>query len=248
MDRNNNVSPEILKAKMKANLLYSRLLDFVRGGNTTAIRIALDASDYPCMVGLIIGNDLDFARTVMQFLTPQIARAAIEGGMAEMDAAAVYLDYMKLVNGADSSEELMSLNRRMIIDYSERVAVLHFGEHFTPITAKCLEYISEHVCDPLTARHIAVALHVSRSYLSHVYKMDTGRTIGERIRAEKITMAKILLRHTTLNLAEISQEIGFSSQSHFTEMFRKMVGVTPKNYCNCLKSTKQIKISSNQIE
>ena len=230
MNRNNNVSPEVFQAKMKANLIYSKLLDFVRNGNTYAIRLMFESKEYSGLTRLILGDDLDYARTVMQFLAPQITRAAIDGGMGELDAAAIYLNYMGLAKEAASSDELQTLSRNILIDYAEQVSALHLEEQFSPFTTQCLNYINEHVYDLLTARDIAAALHVSRSYLSHVYKIDTGKTIGERIRAEKITMARFLLLHTTLNLAEISEKLGFSSQSRFTEIFRKVVGVTPKKY------------------
>lgn len=230
----------MLQAKKKANLLYSRLLDYVRSGNAAAISAALAAPDFPGMWLLIVGHDLDFARTVLQFMSPQIARAAIEGGMGELDAAAVYLEYVELAKQAASSEELLALNLKMMIDYAERVAVLRTeaGEPsspllsplLSPLTTQCRAYISEHVYDPLTTRDVAAALHVSRSHLSHIFKTDTGKTVGQYIRGEKATTAKMLLRHSTLGLAEIAQQLGFSSQSRFTEVFRLAVGVTPRQY------------------
>jgi AraC-like DNA-binding protein len=230
MERIDSVEPEVLQTKKKANLLYSKLLDNVRSGNDTAICTALEAPDYFVMTRLIMGNDLGFARKVIQFIAPQIARAAIEGGMGELDAAAVYLDHMETAKKASSSRDLFTLNQKILIDYAKRVALLHDEEQFSPLTAQCRAYISKHVCDPLTVHNVASALHISRSYLSRVFKKDTGKTIGEHIREEKIATAKILLRHTTLNIADIAQKIGFSSQSRFTEIFRKVVGVTPRQY------------------
>jgi hypothetical protein len=94
---------DIIQAKSKANMLYARLLEFVRHGDTIAIKTSLSSSDYPGLTGLMLRGDPDFAMTVMQFLSPQIVRAAIDGGMGELAAADTYLEYMQCAKTAKTS-------------------------------------------------------------------------------------------------------------------------------------------------
>ena len=225
-----NVTQEILHKKKQANLLYSRLLNFVRMGNVEAIQTVFSSPDYTEMTAAIIGDDIDFARTVVQFLSPQIARAAIEGGVSELDSAAVYLGYLESINTAASTQELLEIHRSMLADYAGRVAFASIDIPLSPLARRCYSYIHDHVHDRITTRDIAAALHVSRSYLSHVYKSETGTTISESIYHEKVATAKILMRHTMLNIAEIAYQLAFSSQSRFTEVFHKVEGVTPGKY------------------
>ncbi|MBQ2705601.1 MAG: helix-turn-helix transcriptional regulator, partial [Agathobacter sp.] len=77
---------------------------------------------------------------------------------------------------------------------------------------------------------IANALFISRSHLSTRFKQETGMNLTEYIHYIKISEAKHLLKHTDKNLLLISNYLGYSSQSHFTRIFKKMVGMSPIEY------------------
>ena len=71
---------------------------------------------------------------------------------------------------------------------------------------------------------------MSRSHLSTRFKNEAGMNLTEYIHYIKISEAKHLLAHTNKNLSIISNYLGYSSQSHFTRMFKKIVGVSPIEY------------------
>lgn len=71
---------------------------------------------------------------------------------------------------------------------------------------------------------------MSRTYLCDRFKLETGMTIGHFITNTKITEAKRMLTVTTLNAAQISDYLSFSSQSYFQNVFKKIVGCTPKQF------------------
>ena len=50
------------------------------------------------------------------------------------------------------------------------------------------------------------------------------------IRSQKIDMAKNLLRFSDYSMIDIANRLSFSSQSHFIQQFREVVGMTPKKY------------------
>ena len=77
---------------------------------------------------------------------------------------------------------------------------------------------------------IAKSLYLSRPYLSKKFKNDTGISVTEFIHRQKIEEAKRLLKYTDKSLLSISIYLSFSSQSHFTNMFKKMTGQLPKDY------------------
>jgi AraC-like DNA-binding protein len=223
-------SPDVLQTKNKANMLYTRLLEFVRCGDTAAIEGSLASPGYAGLTGLMLGSDFDFAMTVMQFLSPQIARAAIDGGMGELAAADIYLEYMQSAKTATTGVELLALHQKMLVDFAGRVETLKAKEPLSPLIAQCNAYIAQHVNESLTASEVARALHVSRGYLAHCYKKETGTTVKSRILEEKLAIARILLGHSELGIAELSAQLGFSSQSRFTDLFKKSNGTTPLKY------------------
>jgi AraC-like DNA-binding protein len=73
-------------------------------------------------------------------------------------------------------------------------------------------------------------LGVGKSTLCDVYKAETGKTINEAIVQHRLEEACVLLRDSTLTIAEVSAETGFTDQNYFTRTFKHMFGVTPSIY------------------
>ena len=67
-------------------------------------------------------------------------------------------------------------------------------------------------------------------YLSRLFKKETGVSVSAYIRSQKIDMAKNLLRFSDYSMIDIANRLSFSSQSHFIQQFREVVGMTPKKY------------------
>lgn len=92
------------------------------------------------------------------------------------------------------------------------------------------DYLVLHSADKFSLQEIAEAMHVNGSYLSRVFKANTGHTLlwyHTHVRCEK---AKHLLSSSDLSASEIGEMIGFVSSSHFSHVFRKMTGTTPSAY------------------
>lgn len=70
----------------------------------------------------------------------------------------------------------------------------------------------------------------SASYISRVFKKETGYTIGEYLLQLRIDESKFLLRQHSLTITEIAQRSGFYDSSHFSKYFRRYTGLTPIQY------------------
>ena len=66
--------------------------------------------------------------------------------------------------------------------------------------------------------------------MSRLFKKETGDSVSAYIRRQKIDMAKNLLRYSDYSMIDIANRLSFSSQSHFIQQFRDIVGMTPKKY------------------
>jgi AraC family transcriptional regulator len=73
--------------------------------------------------------------------------------------------------------------------------------------------------------------HVSPYHFARLFKHSTGLPPHQYVIACRVERAKELLRERDrLPLADVAAEVGFSSQSHFTRHFKRLVGVTPRRF------------------
>ncbi|GAA5023954.1 AraC family transcriptional regulator [Marivirga lumbricoides] len=75
-----------------------------------------------------------------------------------------------------------------------------------------------------------LAIHVN--YLNRVLKKVTGKTTTQHIAERLLAEAKALLKHTSWNIAEISQVLGYEDQSHFNDFFKKHTRYSPSEFRN----------------
>ena len=100
------------------------------------------------------------------------------------------------------------------------------------LVRRAKEYIFKHFHERITVEDIASALSVSTAYLSRVFRDAEQISLKQYIQKERIERAKNLLRCSNDPIQSISHCLGFVSQSHFTECFRKITGLTPLKYRN----------------
>lgn len=92
------------------------------------------------------------------------------------------------------------------------------------------EMIREGYRDRLTVAELARSVDVHPATLSRRYRKQFGCTIGDRIRSLRVDHAARELLETSEPLSEIALRAGFYDQSHFTNLFRRSLGVTPAAY------------------
>lgn len=91
-------------------------------------------------------------------------------------------------------------------------------------------HIRENVARELSVTELAQVVGMSQYYFSKLFKMSTGITPHQYVMRQRVERAQELLRETRTPLAEIATQVGFETQSHFTSVFRRLVGATPKHY------------------
>jgi len=84
--------------------------------------------------------------------------------------------------------------------------------------------------EPLTRARIAAAVNLSEPHLARVFKAATGKTPLTRLTEIRIARAQALLRESDLSVTTIAGDVGFTAFSHFSQVFRRVVGVSPSDY------------------
>lgn len=92
------------------------------------------------------------------------------------------------------------------------------------------EYIQAHIEDELTLVKLSERVHFNPAYLSRLFRQETGTTLTDYIQERKIARAKQLLERTDTNVHEIGEKLGYGYGSNFARTFKKLIGVSPKEY------------------
>ncbi len=98
------------------------------------------------------------------------------------------------------------------------------------LTTRIKEELKKQIYGKLNLDVISEKLFYSKSYLCRKFKEDTDKTILEYFYEKKISEAKLLLLNTTKSLEEISETLYFESVQYFNTVFKKYVGLSPKQW------------------
>lgn len=106
-----------------------------------------------------------------------------------------------------------------------------------PITQKIKEELASNLDGDMTVRMLAEKLGISTYYMLHIFKKETGTTITEYRKLQRLEAAKELLSKSDKSVTEIAHECGFGTSSYFAEVFKASCGVTPVEYRKITKET-----------
>lgn len=93
-------------------------------------------------------------------------------------------------------------------------------------------YIQDHLSEHITLEFLTRQFHYSRSYLTAQFRMTTGMSIMEYISRLRIQRAKELLLDGGMTVAQIAEELGYSSMQYFSQCFKQAVGCSPSRYAS----------------
>lgn len=91
-------------------------------------------------------------------------------------------------------------------------------------------YIAENLLYDFPISDLSAVLNYNEKYLGRLFKSKTGYTIKEYCNTSKIEKAKALLKSTQLHISEVATKSGFNNVTYFNRVFRKLTGLSPRNY------------------
>lgn len=140
---------------------------------------------------------------------------------------AISSKYARIIEEADEvPEELMW---QMVRDYCAYVRRYSLKE-YSPAVQKVMNYVNLNVAEPLTLKSLAAMCFISPSYLSALFKQETGTTLIDYINTQRVNRAAQLLEHSSHAIAAVAEEVGILDVNYFTKIFKKTLGVTPTRY------------------
>lgn len=161
--------------------------------------------------------------------TAVITRSCVRKGLPEETAYTLSDIYIKRADNAKSIQEVKELNDEMPLEFARAMLSV-----LNPLVSKsvhiAMQYIAKNLEKNLTAESISKMCGYNRSYFSTLFKKEAGVSISDYILIKRIESAKSVLSETNCKILEISNSLGFSSQSHFCKNFKKITGMSPLQY------------------
>lgn len=95
---------------------------------------------------------------------------------------------------------------------------------------QAINYIQTHLAEDVTLEAIATELGMSQYYFARLFKQSTGYSPYQYVIKSRIERARELMMQEQHSIATIALQVGFASQSQFGRHFKRLTGVTPKQF------------------
>lgn len=211
-------------------MLEEELLNRIRTGDLQFGKILNSANILQNRFSMKFQDTLRQGKTMAAIFVSLCMRAAIEGGLPPEQAYAIRGVYLQSIEDCRSLADIEVLDNTMYRDFVRRVYKVRQQGARTKQIRACCEYIHFHVNEKLRLEDLAAHVGYSPYYLSRKFRTEVGVSINEYIKAAKIEQAKILLAATDETIANIVEQLNFSSRSFFVDSFISVTGTSPAKY------------------
>lgn len=181
-------------------------------------------------VGVLSRNPVTNLKYHFVITTAMVTRLCRQSGMELEQAFRLSDFYIQKLDDIHTIQGVQTLHDEMVMDFTEKMHRFFRNDTNSKHINACKEYIYSHIKERITIEDLADTFGVSASYLSRLFKEETGISVSTYIRQQKIEVAKNLLQFSEYSMIDIANRLSFSSQSHFIQQFRDIVGMTPKKY------------------
>lgn len=159
-----------------------------------------------------------------------VTRVCIEAGMIEEQGYRLSDYYIQQLDSLHTISDVENLHDIMVIDFTTKMRMTNAHLCTSKPVQDALNYIYIHRDEPVSVDAVAESVGVSSGYLSRIFKKEVGVSVSDYVRQKKIETASNLLKYSPYSMVDIANRLSFSSQSHFIQTFKKVIGTTPLKY------------------
>lgn len=207
----------------------------VASGNVSSIEKTVQSFMKPDATGnenngVLSKDPLQNTKYHFVIFTALITRLCVEHGMPREEAYTLSDLYINKIDICKNPQKILYIQGEMLLDFTKRMAAIEKKEIFSLKIMQAIDYINKHLQDTLTLTAVAETIELTPSYLSYLFKKETGSNIKEYITKKKLDAAITMLIYSDMTSSDIAEYLNFSSQSYFIACFKKYTGLTPREY------------------
>ncbi len=158
-----------------------------------------------------------------------LRKAAEQGGVHPLYLDSVSSDFAAKIEQLASPAACPAMIGSIARSYC-RLVKNHSAKSYSPAVQKAMICVDADLSAPLSLRYLADELNINSSYLSSLFKKETGMTVTAYIIRQRINYAKHLLENTRLQIQTVAQYCGLGDVHYFSKLFKKETGVTPREF------------------
>lgn len=177
-------------------------------------------------------NDAVRDQKNLMFVVNTLLRKAVE----EVQVHPIYIDELsrKLaiqIESCTTENQLNTLRTEMIKKYC--LLVKNYSRSgYSSLVRECMDYVDFHYMEQITLTSLAQQYFVSNTHLSALFKKEVNMNLKEYIQEVRLKHARLLLNTTKFPIQEIAANCGFLDVNYFTRVFKKVHGMSPREYRN----------------
>lgn len=222
-----------------AHALYRDIYDRLKGiTDSLRMGITLTDAEKPGILRAMLPTNAAHIHAPLRqlkdttiILSFEFANAAIEGGVSPEVAYPLADKYMHSAESERSAMELTALCKSLYTNFLDLVQDAKFRkQHYSAEIEACILYIHQHPEGDLSLSALAATCGYGAYYLSRKFKAETNMSLPDYVRRQKIQYAALLLSTTSEEISTIAERLHFSTYSHFSTVFREIMGMPPSEY------------------
>jgi AraC-like DNA-binding protein len=98
------------------------------------------------------------------------------------------------------------------------------------VLSRVVRHVRDHLSRRITLADAARAADLSPTYLAHLLKKETGKTLTDLVTERRMARAGELLAHTGMRISAVAAAVGFDDEAYFARRFRQYFRVAPRDY------------------
>lgn len=138
--------------------------------------------------------------------------------------------YIQKINTYDELKEYFIHKIQQAVDEISKLR----SERGTKIIEKAKKYIQDNYKKEITLKDVANYVYLNSNYFSELFKNEVGENFIEYLIETRINISKQLLKENKFKIYEVAEEVGYKESVSFSRAFKKVVGVSPKEYLQLL--------------
>lgn len=200
----------------------------LRGEKNTALEMI---NEMLAHIYVYSNYDINAVKARLLELLVILSRATIEAGADPSETFRLSENFIFQIKSFTDIDQLAlwisDIVRRFIVQAFDLAQIKH-----SDVVFKITNYIKKNCSEKVTLDSLAKEVYLSKSYLSSIFKQETGISLTSYITKVRVEKSKKMLLEHGVSLAVISCQCGFKDQSYFTKVFKKETGISPKRFRN----------------